>query len=59
MYVLVCSSYHVTEAVQPVVSNIVVVGVLTHCALLHSMCNLKAIQMNVKQLNTRVYTLQV
>ena len=28
-------------------SSIVVVGVLTHCALLHAVCNLKAAQMNV------------
>ncbi len=29
------------------VGSIVVVGVLTRCALLHSMCDLKAAQMNV------------
>ena len=39
---------HVTEAVQAaVVIGIVVIGVLTHCALLHTVYDLKASQMNV------------
>ena len=43
--------YHVTKAVQTtVVGSIVVVGVLTHWALLHCVCDLKVTQMNV-QLN--------
>ena len=33
--------YHVTEAVQAVVCSIVVVGALTPCVLLHSLCDLK------------------
>ena len=36
-----------TEAVQDAVGSIVVVGALTCCALLHSICDLKATQMNV------------
>ena len=45
--------YHVTKSFQDmevsaVVGSIVVVGVLTHCALLHSMYDLKVIQMNVQ-----------
>ena len=32
--------YHVTKAVQAVVGSMIVVGVLTHCILLHSMYNL-------------------
>ena len=44
---------HIAEAVQAVEGNhcgisIMVVGVLTCYALLHSMCNLKAAQMNVQ-----------
>ena len=40
--------HHMSEAVQAVegtqcVSSIVIVGVLTHCALLHSLCDLKVI----------------
>ena len=31
----------------PTVGSIMVVGVLTCCAMLHSMCDLKATQMNV------------
>ena len=38
--------YCITEAVQAVVGNIVVGGALTCCALLHSICDLKAAQMN-------------
>ena len=34
--------------VPTVVGSIVVVGVLTHCALLHSMCDLKFTQMNMQ-----------
>ena len=40
--------YHMTEVVQDVVGSqcsIMVIGALT-CALLHSMCDLKATQMN-------------
>ena len=33
--------------VLTLVGSIVVVGVLTHCALLYSMCDLKAVQMNM------------
>ena len=46
--------YHVIKAVQTVkkiptvVGNIAVVGALTHCVFLHSVCDLKAIQMNVQ-----------
>ena len=36
------------EAVQAVVGSIVVVSILTCYALLHSMCDLKATQMNMK-----------
>ena len=36
-----------TEAVPVMVGSIVVVGVLT-CTMLHSMCNLKATQMNMQ-----------
>ena len=32
----------------PTVCCVVVVGALTHCALLHSVCDLKATQTNVK-----------
>ena len=38
--------YHVTKAVQAIVGNIVVVGALTQCALLH--CHLKAAHMNIQ-----------
>ena len=38
--------YHINEEVQAVVSSIVVVGILTHCALLNSVYNLKAGQMD-------------
>ena len=34
--------------VPGVVDSIVVVGVLTHCVLLHSMCSLKATQINMQ-----------
>ena len=34
--------------VPAVFSSIVVVGALTHCALLHSVCDLKAAQMNMQ-----------
>ena len=53
LYVPVCNEYIIwTKQFKPwkvptVVDSIVVVGVLTCCALLHSMCNLKATQMNV------------
>ena len=45
-------THFMTAAVQlveesAVVGNIVVVGALTCCALLHSMCDLKVAQMNV------------
>ena len=45
--------YHVTKADQVVVGthygcSILVVGSLTRCVLLHSMCNLKAAQMNME-----------
>ena len=51
--ILVCASlwhiYHVILAVLAMeVSRILVVGILTHCALLHSVCDLKATQMNVQ-----------
>ena len=45
--------YHVTEAVHAVVGSIVVVSALTRRALLHSMCDLKAAQMNVQGTRTR------
>ena len=31
------------------VSSIIVVGALTHCSLLHIMCDLKAAQMNMQR----------
>ena len=37
-----------TEAVPTVVVSIMVVSALTHCTLLHSMCNLKAKQINMQ-----------
>ena len=40
--------HYVTKAVLVVVSFIVVIGALTHCALLHSKCTLKAAQMNMQ-----------
>ena len=36
-----------TEVIQAVVPSIVVVGVLTDCALLHALCSLKAAWINV------------
>ena len=47
-YVLVCDMYIMIEAVQAVVVGIMVVGVLTRCALLHIVYNLKAAQMNMQ-----------
>ena len=46
-----------TEDVKnTVVNGIMVVGVLTCCALLHSVCDLKAIQMNQQyRLNQELY----
>ena len=41
--------YHVTEAVQAVVGSIAVVSPLTHCAMIHFVCDLKAAQMNVQR----------
>ena len=40
---LLCT-YHMTEA-----GSIVLVGALTRCALLHSMCDLKATQMDIQR----------
>ena len=40
--------YHVVEAVQAVVGSIVVASVLICGALRHSVCDLKAAQMNVQ-----------
>ena len=40
--------YNVTDTVEGVVGSIVVVGALTLCALLQSVSDLKARQMNVK-----------
>ena len=37
-----------TKTVQTVIGSIVVVSALTSCALLHSMCDFKATQMNVQ-----------
>ena len=48
--ILVGASLHVTKTVQAVIGSIVVVGVLTCYALLHSMFDLKAAQMNVKHI---------
>ena len=39
--------YHVTKAVQAMEGSIMVVGVLTYCALLNSLCDLKAAQINM------------
>ena len=49
--------YHMTKAVQ-IVGNIVVNGMVTHCALLHSVCDLKGAQMNI-QSNLGTYALWV
>ena len=42
---------HMTDKFKPsnvhIVVDKIVVGVLTHCALLHSMCDLKAAQMSL------------
>ena len=38
-----------TEEVQPVVSSIMIVGVLTRCTLFHSICDLKVAQIIVVQ----------
>ena len=40
--------YHMAKAVQAVKGGIVVVGGLTYYALLHSMCDFKAAQMNMQ-----------
>ena len=40
--------YHMTKAVQDIVRVPSVVGSMTLCALLQTMCNLKAVQMNVQ-----------
>ena len=37
-----------TKAIQTVMGSIVIVGVLTHCALLHFVYDLRAEQMNVQ-----------
>ena len=49
---LICASlrrvYHVARAVQAMLGSIVIVDALTRCTLLHSICDLKASQMNVQ-----------
>ena len=45
--VLVCSTYITWWKVPTVVSGIVVFGALVHCALCHSLCDLKATQVKV------------
>ena len=47
MQILVCISHD--HAVQVVDGSIVVGGTLTHCALLHSLCDLQTVQINVQQ----------
>ena len=39
--------YHVSKTVAAVVGTIVIVGVLTHCTLLHSVCDSKIAQIDV------------
>ena len=60
---MVCASlqsiYHMTKAVQAVVDCIVVVGVLTCCALFQSVWDFKVTQMNMKQSNSGTYALWV
>ena len=50
--ILICASlhhrYHLIKAIQDVEGTIMVGGALTHNALLLSMCDLKAIQMNMQ-----------
>ena len=64
----ICTSlhqiYHVTEAVQSMLwggrcigNTVVVVGALTCCALLHSVCDLKVEQMNLRRSLNRELTL--
>ena len=39
--------YSMTEAVKTMVDSIMVVGVSTHYAMLHSICNLRAAQQHI------------
>ena len=45
------------KTVQTVLGGIVVVGVLIRCALLYSVCNLKAAQMNMQRSLIREFML--
>ena len=42
--------YHVSKTVQSMYGSIVVLSALTHCALLHFICDLKTTQMNVQHI---------
>ena len=55
--VQVCGMY--TTMTKAVVDNIVLIDVLTHCALLHSVCDLKAVQVNIQQSNLIGYALKI
>ena len=58
-YVIIWPKQFKLWQLPTVVGSIVLLGVLTHCILLHSMCDLKPAQMNVQLSNSETYALQV